>query len=316
MGSFKKAEKKQLKLRMALMGPSGSGKSYTALQVAKTLAGDGEIAAIDTEHSTLSKYSDLADFDVCELESFHPDKYVEAIKEAAEGGYSVLIIDSLSHAWSGKDGLLEEVDKIGKRKNLGNSFAAWKDANPILSRLIEAILSFPGHVIVTLRTKTEYVVEQNERGKSVPRKVGLAPVFKEGLEYEMDVAVEMDLDNNMIVSKSRCPKLAGQVINKPGKEVAETLRAWLSDGIAATPKPEVPAAPPIDRDAVMSEIGDLIKRLGWTPTQGKEHLKQTYGKTSRQLLNDAELTDFCSYLTSLAIAEPAPEQEPVAARQG
>lgn len=285
---FRKAQKTQLKLRLALMGPPGSGKSYSALMIAKHLG--GKIAAIDTEHSSLSKYSDIADFDVCELTSFHANQYIETIRAASEAGYDVLIIDSMSHLWSGKDGILEQVDRIAKRDRSGNSFSAWKDVNPMLTGVIEAILASPLHVISTFRTKVEYVVEPNEKGKLTPRKVGLAPVFKDQVEYEYDLVGELNLDNELVISKSRCPALSGQVIVRPGRQIADVLSAWLSDG--------VPAPPPIDRDFLLSQTEQQMNRLGWSAKDGKLHLEQTYGKKSRQFLTDEELIEFSAYLQS------------------
>lgn len=225
---FKKATKKQAWLRLALIGPSGSGKTYTALNLAKHLG--NKIAVIDTEHGSASKYADIFEFDVMELDSFHPQRYIDGIHEAQAAGYDVLIIDSLSHAWMGKDGALELVDRAAKRSQSNNTFFAWREVTPLHNALVEAILAARMHVIVTMRAKTEYVVETNEKGKQVPRKVGLAPVQRDGLEYEFDVVADMDLDNNMIVTKTRCSALAGAVIPKPGEEVANILKAWLSDG--------------------------------------------------------------------------------------
>lgn len=286
---FKKAQKHELKLRMALMGPPGSGKSYSSLMIAKYLG--TKIAAIDTEHSSLSRYSDLVDFDVCELTNFHPQQYLEAIKGAGDAGYEVLIIDSMSHLWQGKDGILEQVDKIAKRSPGNNSFSAWKDANPMLYKVIEAILSSPMHCIMSFRSKVDYVVEENERGKKAPRKVGLAPVFKSEIEYEFDIVGEMNLDNELIISKSRCSALAGQVISKPGADVANILKAWLSDG--------APAPQKVNRDELIQKIDYLLADCGWSAKDGKEHLEQVYGKKSRQFLTDDELVDFAGYLEGL-----------------
>ncbi len=229
MATFRKATKQQAKLRMALIGPSGSGKTYTALKIATQL-GD-RVAVIDTERGSASKYADKFEFDVLELDSFHPQRYIEGIQAAEAEGYDVLIIDSLSHAWAGKDGALELVDKAAKRMQSSNTFAAWRDVTPLHNALVDAMLQSRLHLIVTMRAKTEYIVEKDERtGKSVPRKVGLAPVQRDGVEYEFDVVADMDLDNTLIVSKSRCEALNGAVIAKPGKEVADTLKAWLTDG--------------------------------------------------------------------------------------
>lgn len=221
---FKQATKTRQRARIALIGPSGSGKTYTALTLAKEMAGDGDIAVIDSERGSASKYAgDVADFQVVELDSFSPETYTKTIEAAASVGFPVLVIDSLSHAWAGKDGALEQVDRRGGK------FQAWKDVTPMQQRLIDAILSYPGHVITTLRAKTQYVVETN-RGKTEVRKVGLAPVQRDGLEYEFDVVGTMDDRHNFTVSKTRCPALSGQVIPQPGADLAKTIMAWLGDG--------------------------------------------------------------------------------------
>lgn len=232
---FKKAQKADSKLRMTIIGPPGSGKTYSALAIASGLG--GKIALVDTEHGSAAKYADLFTFDtVCFEAPFHPDRYVNLLSIAAEHGYDVLVIDSLSHAWSGSGGLLEIVDQIAARMKTSNTFAAWKDATPIHNRLIEAMLSSPLHIIATMRSKVEYILEENNRGKKVPRKVGMAPIQRDGMEYEFDIVGEMDMDNRMIIQKTRCPLLAGKVIEKPGQDIANTLRAWLSGPDLETPK--------------------------------------------------------------------------------
>ena len=221
---FQKATKKKQKARVALIGPAGSGKTFTALTIAKHLG--SKIAVIDTERGSASKYAgDVADFDVCEPRAFAPRAYIEALHGAAAAGYDVVVIDSLSHAWEGDGGILDQVDKKGGR------FEAWKDMSPQTRDLIDAILMYPGHVIATMRTKTEWVVEENARGKKEPRKIGLAPKFKDGLEYEFDVVGTLDEDNVLKISKSRAGSLNGASIAKPGKQLADTLRAWLDDGV-------------------------------------------------------------------------------------
>lgn len=226
--AFKKAVKHDARLRMSISGPSGSGKTWTALTLATRLAGNEPFAVLDTERGSASKYADDFSFDVMELDTFDPRNYVKAIHEAEEAGYTVLVIDSLTHAWNGTGGLLDIVDAIAKRKYGNNTFAAWKDATPIQNALIDAITSAKVHVIVTMRSKQEYVLEKDERtGKTAPKKAGMAPIQRDGFEYELDVAVDMDIDNTMIVQKSRCSKLAGQIIPKPDSKVADILKEWL-----------------------------------------------------------------------------------------
>ena len=241
MTLFRKATKHATKIRLAMIGPSGSGKTYTALTIAKHLG--KRTAVIDTERGSASKYSDDFDFDVLELESFHPERYIEAMEAAAAEGYEVLVIDSLSHAWSGKDGLLEFVDNAAKRSRTNNTFGAWREATPLHNRLVDAMLTAPMHVLVTMRAKTEYVQEKDERtGKTSVRKVGMQPVQRDGLEYEFDVIADLDWDNNLIVSKSRVKGLQGYVVNRAGAEFAERLRVWAEAGAPAEEGPEPAAA--------------------------------------------------------------------------
>lgn len=236
---FKKATKHESKLRMALDGPSGSGKTYTSLSIASHMG--GKVALIDTERGSASKYADLFDFDVLELKSFHPDKYIEAIHSAEKEGYSVLIIDSLSHAWTGKDGALELVDRAAKKSSAGNSFGAWREVTPLHNALVDAMLGSNLHLIVTMRTKTAYSQEKDDKGKTVIRKVGMEPIQRDGIEYEFDVVADLTHDNEFIVQKSRCPILHGVMVRRAGQDIAEQLKAWL----AGEKAPELPKAQPV-----------------------------------------------------------------------
>lgn len=229
---FTKATRKSKKLRMAISGPSGSGKTFTALTLATALAAGKRVAVLDTEHGSAALYSDKFDFDALELDDFNPDNYINAIKEAADGGYSVLVIDSLSHAWVGKGGVLDQVNKKG-----GNTFSdGWgKVGTPLQNRLIESILSAPLHVICTMRVKSEYVVEKNEQGKSVPRRVGLKEVQRDSVEYEFDILGVLDLNNSMVIEKSRMSELAGAIVDKPDGKLAQRIEKWLNEGEAVRP---------------------------------------------------------------------------------
>jgi hypothetical protein len=216
---FKKATKQQSRLRLALSGPSGCGKTYSALNIAQHLGKN--IAVIDTEHGSASKYADRFQFDVCELGDFHPGNYINLLREAAQAEYEVIIIDSLSHAW------FWELDKTSQAQN---SFAAWGDVRKLERALIHEMLGSPAHIIGTMRTKTEWVLEEDQRGKTMPRKVGMAPIQASGIEYEFDLAGEMDLNHILSISKSRCPALANTTHANPGESLADTLMLWLTDG--------------------------------------------------------------------------------------
>ena len=241
---FKKATKKKLKLRMAIDGPAGAGKTYTGLRFAFALAGpNGRVAVIDSEHRSAAKYQGESpdgvrfDFDVAELDHYAPSTYTQVIREAGRQGYDVLLIDSLSHAWEGVGGALDQVDK--KADKTGNSFTAWKDVTPMHREMVEAILACPCHVICTMRSKMDYVLEEvtNKSGKKVmqPKKVGMAPIQRQGVEYEFDVVADMDIDHTLTVSKSRCPAIDGTRAVKPGAPFIQPLAAWLGEG--AEPEP-------------------------------------------------------------------------------
>jgi nucleoside-triphosphatase THEP1 len=236
---FKKATKSAAKLRLGLVGPAGSGKTMTALRIAHGLG--GRVAVIDTERGSASLYSGERglDFDVLELDSYEAEHFIGAIRQAEQAGYDVLIIDSLSHAWAGKGGILEFVDQAAKRSG-GGSFSGWRDATPRHNQLVDAILGAKLHVICTLRSKVEHVIEQ-VNGRTQVRKVGLQPVQRDGLEYEFTVVADVTQDHELIITKTRAAWLKDKIIREAGEELGQQLAAWLSDGL---PSPVVSAQTP------------------------------------------------------------------------
>jgi len=254
---FEKATKKKSKLRLAIDGPSGSGKTYTALVAAKTIG--GKIAVIDTERGSASLYSDKFSFDVLELHTFSPSLYIEAIETAEKAGYDVIIIDSLSHAWEGEGGALDMVDQAAKRSQSNNTYTAWKDVTPLQRKLVDAMLQSPAHIIATMRSKTEYILETNDKGRQVPKKIGMAPIQRQGMEYEFTLVCDMDLDHNTIVSKSRCELLADKVVNKPDHKFFDTLVKWLNEGESKPePKPESKPEPKPEPEPLASVLPNTL----------------------------------------------------------
>jgi len=232
--TFTKATKKASKGRIAIDGPSGSGKTWTSLTIAQTLG--GRVALIDTEHGSASKYADLFQFDTLHLHRYSPQILIDALAAAGTAGYDVAVVDSLSHFWMGTDGMLEQVDKAAKRSG-GHGMSGWKEMRPVERQMVEALLAFPGHVICTLRVKTDWVEGENARGKRQMMKVGTKAEQREGLEYEFDLVASMDLANELTVVKSRCPALSGEIVARPGVAFAETFKKWLDDGETAGPSP-------------------------------------------------------------------------------
>lgn len=234
---FQKASKTESRLRLAIIGPSGAGKTYSALAIASNLG--TRIAVIDTERGSASKYADQFTFDAVQLTDCNPTNYVRAIRAAAAAGYDVVIIDSLSHAWSGRGGALELVDDAARRAK-GNSFGAWREVTPLHQSLMDEIVGAKIHVIATMRSKTEWSQERDEKGRTVIRKIGTAPIQRDGVEYEFDVVLDLDQEHVGIVTKTRCPDLSNATIPKPGKALASTLAKWLAG------EPESVASPAVE----------------------------------------------------------------------
>jgi hypothetical protein len=222
---------------------------------------------MDTERGSASKYADRFEFDVCELTDKTIEGYCKVIREAGQAGYATLVIDSLSHAWQE---LLEEVDQVAKAKYRGNTWSAWSDGTPKQRRLVDAILGYPGHVLATMRSKTEWQTGEGKNGKSQPVRVGLAPEQGKGIEYEFDLLVEIGTDHQAMVIKDRTGKFQDKIIDRPGEDFGRELAAWLADGtpapvVPATPKP-APPAPRRDVPPEPSNYGDHPSRL---PSQAR-----------------------------------------------
>jgi hypothetical protein len=225
MSGFRRATKSAAKLRLGIYGPSGSGKTFSALRIATGLG--GSIAVIDTERGASEKYADRFEFDVQHIDEPKISHYIAAFEEAKAAGYSVLIIDSLSHAWHE---LLEAVDRLARApKYRGNKWAAWSEATPHQRKFVDAILEYPGHVLATMRSKTEWATEKDERsGHSRPIRLGLAPEQRQGVEYEFDLLIELSTDHVATVQKDRTGKFQDATIDCPDEAFGRELAAWLS----------------------------------------------------------------------------------------
>lgn len=244
------ATKEKLRARVAIDGPTGSGKTYTALQWARILAGpDGEIGCVDTENRSAAYYAPTPGVEINRVNWWDPpyefrhlpvsapyspiwlrDVIVAAPDELGENG--VLLIDSLTHFWSGEGGTLDIVDNAATR---GNSFTGWKEGTPAQRAMLDAIIHCRCHVIVTMRSKMEFVLDEivkDGRKISVPRKIGMAPEQRAGVEYEFTVVGDMDLEHRLVISKSRCDAIADVVAPKGrSADPAQTFATWLGSGV-------------------------------------------------------------------------------------
>ncbi len=278
--AFKEALRTQSTACIALYGPSKSGKSLTALRTARALVGpDGKIAARDSEHGSLSKYAVIEGepesefaffFDVDEPKRHSPQDYCQAIADAEAGGYDVLILDSISHEWIGTGGALQIVDEATKQAGSKSAFTSgWKTATPLHNQFLDRMNASSVHIIATIRTKMDYVLETDPKTKKMkPKRVGMAPVQRENIEYEFDVFCNIDADHTLTVSGSRCPDLEKATFKMPRGEVGEIISKWLGAGAPAAkklkaeakaePKPR-PAIESSGKDATAAEKQELVE---------------------------------------------------------
>lgn len=224
----RKAERRRRPLKLAMMGPTGSGKSYTALKLAYEMGAENVIL-IDSERSSGEIYSDIftnpdgSTYDHIDLPDNDPATYIDALALAAAGGNDFVIVDGLSGAWSGADGSI--LEKVDRSQASGGKFGAWRDVTPLHNRLVQALIDCRVNLIVTMRVKMAYALE-TEDGKTEVKKLGLQPVQRDGLEYEFDVVADLDLAHMVSVSKTRCAAIDGKIYPN-GTGLAKPLSEWL-----------------------------------------------------------------------------------------
>lgn len=237
---FKKASKSLAKAKIAITGPSGAGKTYSSLLLAKGLTNNGKVGVIDTENGSADLYeNEFNGWEYFTLKVNPPytvQKYLLAIDAAMREGMDCIIIDSLSHVWAAEGGLLQQKEALDSRG--GNSYTNWGNITKLYEEMKSKILHSNIHMVVTMRSKQEYVLEQNDKGKQAPRKVGLAPIMRDGMEYEFTVVFDVGMDHQYMVSKSRI-RLFDGVVEKISEKTGEDIRDWL-----VTAPPEAAPPPP------------------------------------------------------------------------
>lgn len=306
-----KAVKFKEKLRLAIDGPTGAGKTYTALNIAKYFGNNLKTVLIDTERNSARKFADIFSFNHLPLNNHHPTNYRDAVQHCVDEGYEIIIVDSWSHAWMGEDGALALVDRAAERSRSKNTFIPWREVTPIHNKMVDAFLRAPVHLIVTMRSKMEYVMEKDSSGKFVVNKIGLKPIQREGVEYEFDVIGDMNESNTMTISKSRCPKVSGKQYPMPGKEFAQILFAWCEgSGEAAPPEPPPPWEYGKDHHEKMAQLG---KANGWITKENRgapvvEILKKSFGVERPSQLDEHQYNNFltilgCAHHNSEIVAE-------------
>ena len=226
--TFRAATKDGFNATVAIQGPSGSGKTWTGLSIASGLAEGQRFAVIDTERGAAALYVNDLDvaFDTLPMHRYDPRDLQKALASAAQARYPVVMVDSLSHYWKGPEGTLDQVERA-KSKYGGNKFAGWKDGTPIQNEMIEALMAYPGHVVVTMRSYVHWVLENGS-----PVNKGMRAEQRKGIEFEFGVAAEMDEANRLRFIKSRCPAFRGLILNQPdgARDIAKPYLDWLRDG--------------------------------------------------------------------------------------
>jgi hypothetical protein len=254
----RKAEKKRVKLKMAVQGPSGSGKTWGALALAKNLWPEAKICVVDTENESASLYADKFDFDTIPLgPPFGTDRYVHCIDAVVKAGYDVLILDSITPQWDGEGGILRRKEALERANPNANGYALWSRFTPEHEAFKQIILQSPLHVICTMRSKQEYALQPDEKGKLKPVKLGLAPIQRDQLDYEFTLVFDVNLSHNATVSKDRTGLFDEQGINLADPKTADAIRGWLDKGAVppaqiensfktaqANPPIQAPAQPP------------------------------------------------------------------------
>ena len=229
----RKAARRRRPLKMAMVGPTGGGKTYTAIKVAYEM-GAQNLILIDSERSSGEIYSDIftnpdgSAYDHIDLPDNDPATYIDALSLARANGNDFVIVDGISGAWSGADGSV--LEKVDRSQATGGKFGAWRDVTPLHNSLVQALIDCEVNLIVTMRVKMAYALE-TEGGKTEVKKLGLQPVQRDGMEYEFDVVADLDLDHKLSISKTRCAAIDGKLFPN-GTGLAEPLVAWLVQATA------------------------------------------------------------------------------------
>lgn len=252
---LRKSNRSQAKIRIALQGASGSGKTYSSLLLAYGLCQDwNKIAVIDTENQSADLYSHLGQYNVLTLlPPFSPERYMEAIATCEASGMEVIILDSLSHEWEGEGGILDIHGSMA-----GNSFTNWAKITPRHNALVQKILHSGAHVIATVRSKQDYVITE-KNGKQVPEKVGLKAVQRDGLEYDFSIVFELDINHQAICSKDRTQLFAQKIPFKIEPQTGQKIREWCDSGSILFESKEDPIEAKIKAIVNLDELYQLYR---------------------------------------------------------
>ena len=255
---IQKAERTKLLLRGAMIAPSGGGKTMSALRLAKGFAGpNGKIGLIDTEAKRSLIYASQFGFDIIHLDPpFRPERYIEAIEAFEAAGYDILIIDSASHEWFGEGGILSDLDKMPG----SNSYTKWSELTPRHTRFVEKLTRTSLNLIITLRGKDEYVLEEDNKGKKVPKKVGVGAIQRDGLEYEMQFTLLIDQQNHVATASKDNTGLFEQRYEVVTEAHGKALREWCEVGVAPPEEKVEDALAEIEKAQTREELIAVLQK--------------------------------------------------------
>ncbi|QCD61114.1 AAA family ATPase [Tenacibaculum maritimum] len=284
---LRKSERKRAKIKMALQGSAGSGKTMSSILLSKGLTNNNleKVAIIDSEHGSSDLYSNLGNYNVLNLKApFTPEKYIKAIDICLDAGMECIVIDSLSHTW---DELLDYHSKLP-----GNSFSNWSKITPRLNALINKILQSDVHFIVTMRTKQDYVLNQKD-GKYIPEKVGLKSIMRDGVDFEFTIVLDIDSKNYAVSSKDRTNLFSGKSEFKITEKTGRHILDWCNEPINNKPVS--------DKIQECLSVSQLMKLYKESPQFQHSHKEQFMSK-KQQLENLVKPQNFSSNGTSNHLA--------------
>ena len=306
---FQKAKREQIWLKVLLAGPSGSGKTFSALRLAKGIAAaaGGRVAAIDTENGRIRYYANEFDFDDLQLQApYTPEKYIQAIEDAVDGGYKALVIDSITHEW---DYCVDYHDKMP-----GNSYTNWGKVTPRHDAFMEKVLQSPIHIISTVRGKDTYVLE-DRNGKQVPKKVGMGYKQRDNTEYNYTLTFNIAQDTHIAEAQKDNTHLFEGRYDVLTERDGKALFDWANAGDAPASKPvnksaaeeepvaDAPVAEKSKIEMAIDSINKLAKELADSGVAKKtisDIIKSVSGSANYNKITDFEVaTDVYKELVAL-----------------
>jgi hypothetical protein len=297
---IRKASRKKARLRLGISAPSGAGKTMGALLLAYGITNDwNKIGLVDTEEGSGELYVGvtkqgvtIGEFGYIRIsKDFSPVNYTNAIHAFENAGYEVIIIDSLTHAWSGNEGLLDKQGRIAAKS--GNSYTAWRDVTPQHNALVNCMLQSPANIIATMRSKVEYAMQDGDNGKKKVVKLGMAPIQREGMEYEFTAFFDIDSSSVATTTKDRTDLFSN--INAAGTldkrsfmitpAIGKELFQWLNTG------KDVPLPEPVLPNPLIEKIKNLVEKVSSLDDTQGEWIKNSQDQWIDDNINNLEQHD-------------------------